>query len=235
MSLRKLVQKLLLTGLFLALPSNIFAAGPVKMSGPANVEPGELARISIEGIKGLNDPKITCIPENDSWEAMQKLNGDPVLLLFTKKSGLYTFVVAGNKDNLTYFATFQVQVGKNPGPLPPGPGPDPLPIPGKYTEQLRSAYMVSPNNASLSKLIAVYKSVASNAGSVVNYKQMNDALAAATKSAIGELDLRGVRDKVADILQADLANRNSQTYDPVATRAIFEELAKSLTPLLDQK
>lgn len=232
MSLRKLAQKLLLMSVFLGLPSNIFATGLVKMSGPTNVEVGELARISIEGIKDLNDPKITCIPENDSWEAMQKLNGDPVLLLFTKKSGLYTFIVAGNKDNLTYFATFQVQVGPvtPPGPVPPVPGPV-----GKYTEQLRSAYTVSPNNASLSKLIAVYKSMASNSANITNYKQMNDALATATKSAIGDLDLRGVRDKVASILQEDLANRNSQTYDSAATKAILEELAKSLTPLLEGK
>jgi hypothetical protein len=232
MSLRKLAQKLLLFGVFLGPSSNIFATTPLKMSGPINVEPGELAAISISGIKGLNDPKITCIPENSSWKAMQELNGDPVLLLFTKKSGLYTFIVAGNKDNLTYFATFQVQVGKSPVPGPQPPDPS---VSGKYTKQLTSVYLVSPNNTSLSKLISVYQAMASNSGSVVNYKQMNDALATATKSAIGDLDLRGLRDAVALILQSDLANRNSQTYDPAATKAIFEELAKSLTPLLEGK
>jgi hypothetical protein len=75
--------------------------------------------------------------------------------------------------------------------------------------------------------------MAQNSGSLVNYRQMADALASATKAAIGELDLRAVRDKVADILQNDLANRNSQVYDPVATKTIFEELAKSLEPLLE--
>lgn len=231
MSLHKLAQKVLLTNIFMLLFAGTTFGAPVKMTGPAVVEPGELARISIDGIKGLNDPKIACIPENDSWEAMQKLNGDPVLLLFTKKPGLYTFIVAGNKDNITYFATFQVLVGKGPTP---GPSPD-VPVEGKYTSKLKSAYLVSPNNTSLGKLITVYQSMANNANSMTSYKQAVDALALATKGAIGDLDLRGVRDAVGDILQTDLANRNSQAYDPVALKAIFTELARSLTPLLENK
>lgn len=237
MSLQKLVQKLLLIVVF-ATPSAVFGEGsPVKMDGPKQTDVGKVVRINIDGLKGLNDPKMACVPENDAWEAVQKLNGDPLLLFFPDKEGLYTFIIAGNKDNKTYFTTFQVQVGKGPAPGPqPGPTPVPGPVEkGKYTDRLRSPYLVSPNNASLLKLIAVYRSMAQNSGSMTSYKQAQDALAAATKSAIGELDLRNVRDTVADILQADLANRASATYDPVATKAIFDELAKSLTPLLDAK
>jgi hypothetical protein len=242
MSLQKLAQKVILLVTFLSLttvfPQEGHAGDLISVTGPRQTEVGHIVRINIDGLKGLNDPKIACVPTNDNWEAVQKLNGDPMLLFFPDQEGLYTFIMAGNKDNKTVFSTFQVQVGK-PAPKPPGPGPGPDPKPpepvvnGKYTDQLRSPYLVSPNNASLSKLIAVYKSMAQNSGSLVNYRQMADALASATKAAIGELDLRAVRDKVADILQNDLASRNSQTYDPVATKAIFEELAKSLAPLLE--
>jgi hypothetical protein len=223
MGLNKLVQIVIL---FLC-NSSLF--GQPKFDGPRQIEPGELARISIEGIKGLNDPKIDCVPKNDSWEAMQRLDGSPVILFYTRKEGTYTFIVVGNKDNKTYFDVFTVIVGK---PLPPGPTPGPPD--GKYTSQLRSQYLVSPDNTSLIKLIAVYQSMGNRAAQVENYKQLSDALASATKTAIGEVTLRGVRDSVALILQNDLANRNATKYDPVAASAIFKELANSLSPLLEK-
>jgi len=221
MSLRKLAQKVLLIT-FLAMPSVSLAQ--IKMEGPKQIEAGELARINIDGIKGLNDPKIECFPKNDSWEAVQRLDGSPVIIFYTKKEGIYTFIVAGNKDNKTYFVIFQIQVGK---PDVPTPGP------GKYTQRLRSLYLVNPDEAGLTKLFSVYKSMAAQSDKITSYKQMNDALALATKGAIGEISLRGVRDEVALILQTDLANRNSMTYNATATSTIFLELAKSLSALLE--
>jgi len=225
MSLRKLAQKVLLIT-FLAMPSVSLAQ--IKMEGPKQIEAGELARINIDGIKGLNDPKIECFPKNDSWEAVQRLDGSPVIIFYTKKEGIYTFIVAGNKENKTYFVIFQIQVGKAvPVPDVPTPGP------GKYTQRLRSLYLVNPDEAGLTKLVSVYKSMAAQSAQITSYKQMNDALALATKGAIGDITLRGVRDEVALILQTDLANRNSMTYNATATSTIFLELAKSLSALLE--
>lgn len=227
MSLKKLVQKVIL----ITLLTPVYLNGQIKLDGPVQVEPGELAQIKIDGIKGLNDPKVDCFPKNSSWAAVKLLDDSPIIMFSTKKEGLYTFVVAGNKDNKTYFEVIQVQVGKaTPNP---GPGPKPPDL-GKYTQRLTPQYMVFPDNASLTKLVAVYQSIANRSSSVTSYKQLNEALAQATKVAIGDSALRGVRDEVALILQSDLANRNSQAYDPVATAAIFNELVKSLTPLLEK-
>lgn len=224
MSLIKLAQKVLLIA-FLATPS--LSLGQIKMDGPRQIETGELARINIDGIKGLHDPKLECFPKNDSWEAVQRLDGSPVILFYTKKEGIYTFIVAGNKDNKTYFEIFQIQVGKTPnpgpGPSPPPPGPE-----GKYTQRLRSFYLVNPDENGLTKLIGVYRAMASQSNQISSYKQMNEALALATKAAIGDISLRGVRDEVALILQSDLANRNSTAYNAAATANIFNELVKSL-------
>jgi hypothetical protein len=123
-SLQKLAQKVILVVTFLCLttvsPQEGYAEVTVRQT-----EVGRVVRINIDGLKGLNDPKIDCVPKNDNWEAIQKLNGDPMLLFFPDTEGLYTFVMAGNKDNKTFYHTFQVQVGK--GPKPPGPGPGPGP------------------------------------------------------------------------------------------------------------
>lgn len=234
MRLIKLVQKVILTAIILAAPSVCFGEGPIRFEGPQTIEVGELARINIDGIKGLNDPKIKCIPENSSWEAVQRLDGSPVIVFFTKKAGLYTFIVAGNKDSKTYFESFQVQVGAAPEPLPPPPPPPPPSVAGKYTKRLTSPYMVNPDNSSLLKLIGIYQSVAGRAGEVQTYKQLETALAKATGEALGQTALRGVRDEAALILQTDLAPRNAVQYDPVATSNVFNELAKSLTPLLEK-
>jgi hypothetical protein len=227
MSLRKLVQILLLTGI---LPGACF--GQLKFEGPRQVEPGELARIAIDGVKGLNDPKIECVPKNTAWEAVQRLDGSPVIIFYTKQEGIYTFIVVGNKDNKTYLETFTLVVGRLVPPPPPLP-PVPVTI-GKYTKRLSSPYQVSPDNESLSKLIGVYQAIANRAAQMQNYKQVESVLADSTEKAIGKTALRAVRDEVSVILQADLAVRGSTTYDSVATMTIFTELVKSLTPLLEK-
>lgn len=208
--------------------------GQLKTDGPVYVEPGELARIAVTGLEGLNDPKIECFPPNTSWEAVRRLDGSPTILFYTKKEGTYNFVVAGNKDNKTILVLHQVTVGRAP---PPGPGPKPPPVPdegGKYTKDLRAPYLVNPDNNSLIKLISVYESMASQASTMMSFKQMHDALKSATEMSVGPTALKGVRDAVAVILQTDLANRNAVKYDPVATKAIFNELATSLKPLLEK-
>jgi quinol monooxygenase YgiN len=235
MRLHNLVQKVpLVLVILLLLGTNSFAAPQV--SGPDNVEPGDLVRIMITEISDLNDPKFQCVPPNDKWVAVKSFDNQAMIIFSTKTPGTYTFGLAGNKDNKTYLILKQVIVGVLPEPLPPNPPPPVPPTPnpgGKYTTILSAPYMVSPDNDSLIKLISVYKSMAAQAKSISNYSQMMAALVASTKDTLtSETKLRGVRDAVADILQNDLANRNSIAYDAAKTEAIFNELANSLKALV---
>ena len=107
-------------------PGSVF--GQIKAEGPIYVEPGELCRIQIDGLDALNDPKIKCFPENQSWEAIRRLDGSPTVLFYTKKEGSYTFVIAGNKDNKTVLTVHQVIVGRGPIP-PPGLVWEPVLVP----------------------------------------------------------------------------------------------------------
>jgi len=223
--------------LFLA--TNVIQA-QTKTEGPNAIEPGTLARITIQGLDELNDPKIECYPKNDQWEAVKRLDGTPVILFYTsqKTVGTFNFVIAGNKDNKTTLIVHEVTVGVSP-PVPPGPipvPPGPIPVPdGKYTTKLRSVYMVAPDNANLIKLIDVYTSMANQSGNISNYRQMATALETSVKNKLDNTTtLQPLKDAVAEILQTDLANRNSTPYDAAAAKTIFLELAKSLQPLVNK-
>jgi hypothetical protein len=241
MRLHNLVRKVpLLLILLLTFTANSF--GAPQATGPDEVKAGELVKISVSEIADLNDPKFQCVPDNVNWFAVKSFDGQAMILFATTKPGTYTFSMAGNKDNKTFAILKQVKViGSDPGPpTPPGPvPPNPPPVPpdpikpGKYTSMLSAPYMVSPDNTRLLKLIGVYEAMAAQAKTITNYKQMMSALADSAKEALGgETPLRGVRDKVAEILQDDLANRGSAPYDAKKTEAIFTEIAFSLMPLV---
>lgn len=257
--MKNLAQKVLLNrilstvfGILLFCPeSNAFisskfvnkATGAPKTAGPSSVKPGSMVKIDITNVDAVNDPKIQCSPENSEWAAMRDFSGNnPVILFFPSADSAgktFTFVVAGNKDNKTVLTLHTITVEGVPKPVPPEPKPvPPEPKPaGKYTDVLTPAYMVSPDEDSLIKLIMTYEAVADQSSKLTSYKQCNDVLAAATTKVMGETPgnrtkLVAVRDKVANILQADLANRNSTVYDSAATKALFLEIAKSLKPLV---
>lgn len=194
-------------------------------------EPGNLIKIKINNFSDLNDPKFRCFPENDSWEAVRTFDNQVIIIFSTNVKGTYTFVLAGNKDNKTILSIYTIIIGPKPGPEPNPSPPEPI-IEGKYTKDLRPIYLTSPDNKSLLKLIEIYSLLANKTNNITSYKQLSEVLAQTTKEILGETSLINLRDKVALILQTDLANRNATVYDPEKAKLIFIELAKSLKPLI---
>ncbi len=234
----KTVGQIVLLTVFLNCP---FLIAAPKFTGPTSVKPGTLTKLSIDGIDGLNDPKIECSPTSHNWTAVRDFfNKNPVILFMPTSDDTgktFNFVVAGNKDSKTFLTihviTVEGVVPPGPEPKPPGPepGPEPKPPGGKYTEELKSAYLVNPDAQSLAKLIGVYEAMSNHSGMFTNYRIMWETLIKSTAEAVGPNKLTAVRDKVALILQRDLADRASDAYDPKLAAKVFKDLADSLKPL----
>lgn len=112
------------------------SAFPLTVTGPAEVEPGDLVELTAQGEYYTDEKGIAAI----QWQLINSEKNfalsDFQNRIFTSfgKAGTYTFTVSAAKENRVATALFVVTVGK-PNPEPdPEPDPDPVPPPDPRPE-----------------------------------------------------------------------------------------------------
>jgi hypothetical protein len=213
------VKHAIAVALLLAFSSSGLAQ--IKVDGPQTGTVGY--RVKAKLTVTADDFKIKCFPSNDDWMGIVDFEGnkwidfvpgrkilvDPKAPNEQVKPKLFTFVVAGNKGGKTFLETWEVTISPDSDVVPV-----PTPVPGpsnKLAQDLKAAYLVSPNATAKTKLLGVYEKLMNDAAAdrFTNFKQAVDQLSTETPLAIGS-DLRSVRDVVADYLAANVSQSGSQ-------------------------
>lgn len=210
----KLSQKLLtLILLCTLLTSQSFGQ---EIVGPKTAKTSELVKLKVLKFEG-EDPKYTCNPENNDWTLYRTLDGQLEIVFLTKVAKTYTFTLANNKDKKTILLTHSVEITK----AGPSPDVDPTPviIPNKLRDDLKAAYLVSPDAEKRTVLLKVYQDVLAQADDIENYGQAGTLLANLCSKRQGSTnDLRAVKDVVEKYFLTELSNdKNSWSKEKFKT------------------
>lgn len=191
------------------------ANAQVVFKGPTEGKVNKQTRIvldKVDGddlqIQGFVDGKPVTDTEGD-WMVMKNLKDQVVIFIMTDKGGTYTFVAGVNKGGKTLLSNHSVVMGEPK----PAPTPDPVvPTPPKPVDpvvpdtslggKLKTAYRVSPDAASLSKLIAILEEVSGQ-----NYKTFDDmeaVLSTTGKKFLPNGELQKLRDLITDEIVSKL-------------------------------
>lgn len=203
------MRQILAILLLISITQNIDAQ--IKIDGPKEGIIGYRTKAKLQ--IDVDDPKIACFPSNDDWVAMQDFAGNKFIdfvpgkksLAKNEKSKLFTFVVAGNKNNKTYLEIWEVTI--RPDEDQPQPQPQPQPTNPLY-DKLLAAYMVSPSAVSKINLITVYekwlRDIDENKFS--SFKTANDSRAALLQTLLQPDELRPLRDAIQAHYSLTLGN-----------------------------
>lgn len=189
------------------------------------------------------DPQFTAVPKPEMFRVLKDFSGKPAILITPGEAlagKTILIVYADNKANKTIVSTHAVEVAPlvPPGPVPPpGPGPGPTPpVPGpddatklKYFGDLKAAYLVSPNSDALTKLLEVYIEMGNT--TFTKRSEASLVLKSITAKKLSATDLRKVRDTVQLLLDRDVGNDDSVTFDNSKLQAFFKDVATALTAI----
>lgn len=178
----------------LLLPLNAFSQ--IKIEGDKNATVGYMLKLKLTQLD-VTDPQIKCFPDNPDWIATKDFANQAWIIFVPGKksipvgqsSALYTFVIAGNKENKTYLETFEVIVRSDESE------PAPSPNPSELFKDLKAAYLVSPDEEGKAQLIKVYEAFLQD---IINdkfksFKEAGDSLA-----EVAPKRLQKVKDVVAN-------------------------------------
>lgn len=234
------MRKLLFAIIVLAMPSPALAQ--IKIEGPREATVGyrTKAKLTLD----VQDPKIKCFPSNDDWMGVQDFAGQKYidfvpgkkLLAKDEKSKLFTFVVAGTKENKTFLETWEVTVYADddsvipdPKPKPPVPTPEPEVRKTQLYKDLLAAYQVNPSAQAKTTLIEVYslyfESVKNN--KFTTNREADADLRALTKKYLPNSEIQGVRDVAADYIAAN-AGIKAAAYDKAKLQVAMENIIAAL-------
>lgn len=207
--------KIILTSVVMLLfCSNVWGQ---KFVGPKKAEPKTLVKLKIEGEVG-KDPQIVCIPENEDYEIVKNLKDELVIIFVPQQSKDYTFILASNKAEKTVLLLHSIIIGT------PTPPPDPVNNP--YFNDLKGAYLVSPDKASLNVLIEIYTQVGTTKFN--NGTEASQALKTVTDNRLPKTSLRTVRDQVATIMAKDVASTTDTFWNQNQFELVFKNIIAAL-------
>lgn len=233
-------RKATLMFVLLCLPS--LANAQLSIDGPKTGTMGYRSKAKLQ--IDVNDPKLTCAPANDDWMAVQDFTGQKYIDFVPGKallmgpdgkfqSRLFTFTVAGNKENKTYLQTWEILITPDSDVVPtPVPTPVPVPVPTPNSDldnAIQSSYLVSPDATALSRLTDVYIDFKAqvDANKFANNKDAHTYLQ--SKSAPIGTALQGVRNTVT-LHFAAAAPRETQ-WDQAKLSAAIGRVIVSLNKL----
>lgn len=212
------------------------ANAQVKLEGDKKATSGDFVRIKVTEQKG-KDLKITCLPENNNWEAVKNID-DQVLILFSPakkdQDTTYYFFAAINNADKTYIATHSIFVSKSGNPVPDPDKPTPN---SELTKRLEPYYLVSPNLAQLEKYTKVFEALSTQVDSdkFTTYKQAWDVLVHSISDSLGsQTDLRALRDEVATYLVEQTGKDHTQ-YNKAKLSNALKEIVTALKAIQGKK
>lgn len=216
------------------------ANAQVVFKGPTEGKTSRMNRVTLDKVDG-DDLKIIGFvdgkPATESdgdFTIMKNLEDKLIIFILTDKEAVFTFIGATNKAGKTYLSSHTITIGvpKPPVPVPdPNVPPAPKPTPDDTTTlggKLKAAYRVSPDAASLTKLIAILEEV--NGQDYANYDQMEAVLAKTGAKFLPNNELRKLRDLIGDEIttKAGLDNRKK---DIDKVKAVLKEAIAALKGL----
>lgn len=209
------------------------ASAQVVFKGPIEGKPNKMNKITIEKIDG-DDLKIQAFlngkPVTDAegdYTVMKNLDDQKIIFILTDKEGVFTFVAAVNKAGKTLVTNHVMTIGvPKPDPvIPPGPAPGPVVPDNTLGAKLKTAYRVSPDAASLNKLIQILEEV--NSSSYKNYDEMELVLSVTAKKYLPNGELQKLRDLIGDEIVAKAGIKNSDK-DITKVKAVLTEAIAAL-------
>lgn len=180
------------------------AYSQIKIEGPKEATVGY--RVKAKLTLDVTDPQVRCFPANEDWYAVQDLAGNKFIdfvpgkksIPAGQRSQLYTFVVAGTKNNKTFLETWELTIK----PDEDSPVPE---VKTQLYKDMLAAYKVSPNAQALRLHIKLYGEFFDDvkADKFTTAKGAGDALVAKFKDV---KDLESIQDVVADYLQKNVGS-----------------------------
>lgn len=171
-----------------------------QFEGPKEADKLKLVKIAFEAADNF---QLKCIPENTDWEAAQSLSsyseafgatGKKTIYFVPQKEQLYTFILATVEDGKPKLYLHEVKVGQAP----------PAPTPDSIEDEIRAAYLTSPNAEDAKKLhkaLSAWANKIDNGDYTIESNQAKADLKKLTKDTdIADTSLRPFRDKVAELL-----------------------------------
>lgn len=186
-----------------------------EITGPKAAKTSELITLKVLKFEG-DDPKYTCIPENNEYKIYKTLDGETEIVFHTKTAKTYTFVLACSvkqgegKPNKTILLTHAIEVSKA------GNTPDdsvkPIIVPQALKDDMKAAYLVSPDAEKRAILLKIYQDVLAQSADFENFGEAGQLLSSLTAKRQGSTtDLRGVKDVVEKYLLTELTG-NSKAW-----------------------
>lgn len=203
--------------------------------GPKTAKTSELVTLKVIKFDG-DDPKYSCVPENNEYKVYKTLEGETEIVFLTKVPKTYTFVLACSikqgegKPNKTILLTHAVEISK----ASPDTDPDvkPVIVPAKLKDDMKAAYLVSPDADKRAILLKVYQDVLAQSDDFDNYGQAGALLSSLTakRQANSSTDLRGVKDVVEKYLLGELTN-NANGWDKAKFKTAMTNVITVLADL----
>lgn len=206
--------------------------------------PGDWVRIPVPELTNIDKATavLGCYPANDNWEVLTKFDGSAILAIQSKEDKVFLFTLAGtstaadSKGKLVVLTIILDQTPAKPDPDKPKPKPKPDPTPGPspaspYADQLKSAYLVSPNADALAKLVNIFSSLVSaiDDDSINGADKLKAVLVAAAVKELGADDIKLLRSEIAKILLTELPP--TAPWDKAAASKVLGNLLAALKAL----
>ncbi len=176
------------------------ACAQVTITGPEMGEAGEPVTLSVQ-FENVRDPRIEVFkdgrPIQTGWTAVKGWDDKPIINFTTRFSGVYTTVIAANRENVTYVARHVLQIGK---PEPVVPKPDPVVPNSDFTSEIRRLYAYQADVVALIELIDIFERLKSRIGDVKSYGNLEQIIVNSAKVKLQDNQLRKVRDRIGDLL-----------------------------------
>ena len=205
-----------------------------KITGPDSIKVGEVAYFGLktakDGVFGING-----VPEDqkDNIRYLKALDDSPVVVVQFTKAAVLTFIAADHDENGKIQVTSKLVIVGTPNwvpapnepVVPPKPKPD-TPPDADFFEELKAAYLVSPDDEQRSKLKAVYDAVISDlkAGKLTN----NSAVAMKLSTLARNNTLTAVKKVNADYLKKKIGStwNKAKLIETLTTLSISMEMLK---------
>jgi hypothetical protein len=172
--------------------------------GPKSAKTSELVKLKILKFEG-DDPKYVCSPENNDWSLYKTLDGQLEIVFHTKVAKAYTFTLANNKDKKTILLSHTIEISKAGIDL--DDNVKPVVIPAQLRDDMKAAYLVSPDADKRAILLKVYQDTLAQADDFENYGEAASLLSNLTKKRQASMeDLRGVKNVVEKYFIKELTN-----------------------------
>jgi hypothetical protein len=198
--------------------------------GPDRARPQQLVTLELDSPLA-EDPKFQIVPKSNAFRVLKDFDGKPVIVFVPSEDDAgktFLIVYAANKGNKTVLATHSIVINPNPQPQPqPQPNPQPQPK-NIYADRLKAAYLVSPDQLKLEKLIIIVTEVKDS--DFASAKDASTVLKAIGQRHLPEWsDLRLLRDEIQKIIEEEYPT--SSTFAPREFKKTLENVIGALKSL----